>query len=138
MEHKHKTGLLAGIARNKCPRCREGDMFNTSNPYNLKHTLDMKERCAVCGQQFEPEVGFYYGTGYVSYGLSFAVSVAFFLLWWFTLGFSLHDNSLLYYLGADILLLLLLQPPMMRLSRAIWIAIFIRYDKTAGRKLKTN
>ena len=33
----------------------------------------MNKNCLVCGQATEIEVGFYYGTGYVSYVLSIVI-----------------------------------------------------------------
>ena len=45
-------------------------MFSTNNPWHLTKVLDMPQRCSECGQPFELEPGFYYGTGYVSYALS--------------------------------------------------------------------
>ena len=35
--------------------------------------MDMNKECPVCGQPTEIEVGFYYGTGYVSYVLSILI-----------------------------------------------------------------
>ena len=52
----------------KCPRCRRGPMFNNNNPWRLKKVFDMPKRCPECNQPYELEVGFWYGTGYVSYG----------------------------------------------------------------------
>jgi hypothetical protein len=65
----------------KCPRCRKGDMFVDKNPWNLKNTMKMYKGCSVCGQHFNMEVGFYFGSGYVSYALSVAISVATFVAW---------------------------------------------------------
>jgi len=119
-------GAIVSILQCKCPDCRKGRMFLTRNPYNLSKTLAMNERCPECGLNFEPEVGFYFGTGYVSYGLSVAFIVTSFVFSWIVFGFSLRDNSLFYWLGATIALLLLIQPMLMRLSRAIWLAIFTK------------
>jgi len=57
----------------KCPRCRTGDMFRTRRPYDLKRFMKMNERCPVCGQRMEIEIGFYYGTSYISYALTVAL-----------------------------------------------------------------
>lgn len=113
----------------KCPHCRSGDMFKNSNPYNLKSTLEMYKHCPVCGTDFEPEVGFYFGTGYVSYGLCIAFTVATFLFSLVTFGFSIKDNSLFYWLGTNVVLLVLLQPIIMRLSRVIWLSFFTKYER---------
>lgn len=113
----------------KCPRCRQGDMFQTQNPYRLKTFMKMNDCCAVCGQPFDLEVGFYYGSSYVSYALTIAVSVATFITWWMLFGFSIRDNSLFYWLIADVILLVLIQPVIMRLARTLWLAFYVRYDK---------
>lgn len=89
----------------------------------------MHEHCAVCGQPMEIEPSFYYGTGYVSYALSVAVSVASFLAWWVIIGLSLKDNRFFWWIGFNAVLLILLQPYLMRLSRTIWLAFFVRYDR---------
>jgi hypothetical protein len=89
----------------------------------------MKEQCEVCGQPTEIEVGFYYGTGYVSYALSVAFSVATFLAWWVLIGFSLDDTRFFWWMGTNAVLMIVLQPLFMRLSRSIWLSWFVKYDK---------
>lgn len=88
----------------------------------------MPETCSVCGQPFEIEVGFYYGTSYVSYALAVAVSVASFIAWKLMIGMSLNGNRLFWWMGVNAVLLVVLQPLLMRLSRAIWIYFFVGYD----------
>ncbi len=103
-------------------------MFKDPNPYHLGHILSMNEFCPVCGQPLDIEVGFYYGTSYVSYALAFAVSVATFVAWLLFVGVSAQDNRIFYWLIVNCVLLVLLQPPIMRLSRSIWLVFFVRYD----------
>lgn len=112
----------------KCPRCRHGHMFNNSNPWRLKKVFDMPEKCPECGQPFELEVGFWYGTGYVSYALSVAMSVAYFVIWIILIGMSTDDNRFFWWLGSNVFLLIVLQPWMMRLSRVIYLNFFVKYD----------
>ena len=88
----------------------------------------MNETCPVCGQVFEIEVGFFYGTGFVSYALSVAVCVATFIAWKVLIGMSLHDNRVFWWMGVNGLILVLMQPLLMRLSRAIWLYFFVWYD----------
>jgi hypothetical protein len=113
----------------KCPRCRQGDMFENTNPYILKETMRMNKYCPVCQQPLNIEVGFYYGSSYVSYAAAIAVSVATFIAWWVIIGFSLNDNRFFYWLGANAIVLVLLQPYLMRVARTFWLAFFVRYDK---------
>jgi len=122
---------LLSILNNKCPRCRKGKLFVSSNPYNLPNITKMNEYCPVCGQPTEIEIGFYVGTGYVSYALTVAYFVSSFVAWKVLIGmtFDLDDNRIFYWLFSAILLLILLQPIFMRLSRSIWIAMFVPYNK---------
>lgn len=122
---------LLSILNNRCPRCREGKLFVSNNPYKLSQITKMNDRCPICGQPTEIEVGFYIGTGYVSYGLTVAYFVSSFVAWKVLIGmtFNLDDNRIIYWLFTAIILLVLLQPLFMRLSRAIWIAMFVSYNK---------
>lgn len=90
----------------------------------------MHEHCPVCGQPTEIEVGFYYGTGYVSYALTVALTVATFVAWKVLIGlsFDIDDNRIFYWLGTNILILIVLQPPLMRLSRSLWLSWFVDYE----------
>jgi uncharacterized protein (DUF983 family) len=119
---------LSTVLRNKCPRCRKGDLFQTNNPYDLKNYMKMNERCPVCNQRTEIEVGFYYGTSFVSYALTVAFSVASFIAWWVFIGISINDNSIYYWLALNAVLLIVLQPVFMRLSRSMWLSWFVKYD----------
>ena len=125
-----KPNLLWSVFTNKCPHCRQGNLFTVANPYKLKTTMRMPSHCDVCGQPFELQTGFYFGTGYVSYGLSIIISIALFLLWYLILGFSIKDNSIFEWLTVNAVVLILLQPVLQRLSRSIWIACFVHYDPT--------
>jgi hypothetical protein len=111
-----------------CPRCRRGKLFKDYSAYNFKHTFDMHEECTVCKQKFDMEPGFWYGTGYVSYALAIAFSVATFLAWWVLIGISINDNRVFWWLGVNSVLLVLLQPVLMRLSRTIYLYFFVSYD----------
>ena len=88
----------------------------------------MNEECPVCKQPTEIEVGFYYGTSYVSYALGVAFMVAFFVAWYVIIGFSIDDNRLFWCLGSSIACMVLLQPLLMRLSRSMWLSWFVKYD----------
>jgi uncharacterized protein (DUF983 family) len=127
-EKKRKPMYLWTVLTNRCPRCREGKIFATENAYDFKNNLKMHENCPVCGQPTEIEVGFYYGTSYVSYALTVAYSVATFIAWWVLFGFALYDNSIIYWLVFNGITLLILQPPFMRLSRSLWLSWFVKYD----------
>ncbi|MGV3528121.1 MAG: DUF983 domain-containing protein [Flavisolibacter sp.] len=124
--------MIPALLKLKCPRCREGDMFVKKSSYS-KGLMKMNEKCPVCGQPMEIEPSFYYGTGYVSYALAVAVSVSTFVAWWVLIGFSFRDNRFFWWIGVNAFLLIALQPYLMRLSRTIWLAFFVKYDRSRGR-----
>jgi uncharacterized protein (DUF983 family) len=129
MEKRPKPNFWWSMLTCKCPRCRRGKMFKGYSAYNLKHTLDMHEYCPVCNQKMEPEVGFWYGTGYVSYALTVAISVATFIASIVLFNVSFMNNSVLWWLGINSVFLILIQPWLMRFSRSMYIYFFIRYDE---------
>jgi hypothetical protein len=89
--------------------------------------MQMNRNCPVCGQATEIEVGFYYGTSYVSYVLTVMISVATLVAWYVIIGMSTNDDRFFYWLGSNAVFLLLLQPWLMRLSRSIWISWFVKH-----------
>ena len=119
---------LVSTLTNKCPRCREGYLFKTTNAYDFKNIVEMNEKCPVCQQRTEIEVGFYYGTSYVSYALGVAFVVAIFVAWYVLIGFSIDDNRVFWCMGTAIAGLVILQPVLMRLSRSLWLSWFVKYD----------
>ncbi len=124
---KERKPSILNVFRCKCPRCRRGDMFVVSNPYQLKTTMKMNENCPICGQAFDIEVGFYYGSSYASYALAIAISVATLVAWWYLIGFNIYDNRIFYWLAFNAVFLLTLQPVLMRVARAMWLYIFVYY-----------
>jgi hypothetical protein len=122
-----KPNYFLSLLQCKCARCRTGNMFTNPLSISTKKNMAMPSHCPQCGQPFELEVGFYYGTGYVSYALTVALSVANFVAFWVLYGISINDNSLYIYLGVNITILILSMPYLMRLSRTIWLAFFVRY-----------
>lgn len=132
--------LVGSVLSNCCPRCREGKLFTNPNPYDLRSSMRMYEHCPVCGQLYELQTGFFFGTGYVSYGLSVALLGIGFVLWYFTIGMStrLDDYRLFWCIGVNTVMLFLLQPLLQRLARSIWIAFFVPYDKNWRTDKATN
>jgi hypothetical protein len=123
-----KPNMLWSMFTFRCPRCRKGEMFHHPNPWKLNKVLSMPEKCKVCGQPFELEPGFYYGTGYVSYGLSVAYLIFTFVLWKLLIGMSIDDNRFFWWMGLSIASLIILQPWLMRLSRVMYLYFFVKYD----------
>jgi hypothetical protein len=103
-------------------------LFSQPNPWKLNEITKMPATCPECGQPFLLEVGFWYGTGYISYGLAFFLSVATFLAWWILVGISTEDSRFFWWMGLNAVFLVVMQPWLMRLSRSVWIYFFVTYD----------
>ena len=127
-----KDTKLFPVLHLKCPRCHEGDIFKGAFSYSFKKITEMHERCPKCGLKYEQEPGFFYGAMYVSYGLTVAlwisVAVASFVLF--------QSINPWIFMAVGIILLLVLLPGIYRLSRAIWLAMFIPYEPDKKTKLK--
>ena len=109
-------------------------MFISNNAYrnlSVKSILDMPEECPECNQIFDMEPGFWYGTGFISYGLAVLISVITFILWYVIIGVSVKDGDhrIFWWLGTNAFVLLVMQPWLMRFSRAVYIRFFVNYDK---------
>jgi uncharacterized protein (DUF983 family) len=130
-DKKPKPSSVWSILTMRCPRCRKGPMYKDANPYKsikLSHIFNMYDNCPVCKQKYDLEPGFWYGTAYVSYALTVAVSAATFVAWVVLIGISTDDNRVFYWLGFNGLFLLVIQPWLMRLSRVLYIRFFVKYD----------
>jgi hypothetical protein len=90
--------------------------------------MEMYETCPVCRQPTNIEIGFYYGTGYISYLIALFISGISFLLWFLLIGFSYKDQRFLVWIILNSVLLLVLQPWLMRFSRSFWLSCFVSYD----------
>ncbi len=124
-----RPALLPSMLQMRCPNCRKGRMFCNKSIFPLKDMLKMPDRCEICGQKMELEIGFYYGTGYVSYALSVALFIFNLVWYWLIFGLSYKDNSIFYYLITSITIVVLLQPWLMRLSRVLYLYMFVKYGK---------
>ncbi len=88
----------------------------------------MYDRCIICGQITDLEVGFYYGTGYVSYMIALLISAISFFAWWLIIGFSFSDSRFTYWIIFNSVMLVVMQAWLMRFSRSLWLSCFVRYD----------
>ncbi len=89
----------------------------------------MQDTCSHCGLRYQIEPSFFYGAMYVSYGLTVAIGVAAFIIANTILGLDLPKSFV-----AIIVALIALMPITARLSRNIYINIFVHFDKEAAKK----
>ena len=119
-----KGTRLYSIITGTCPVCQEESMYKESNPYKLARIFDMHERCSNCGTKYKMEPSFFFGAMYVSYALGVAVSVAAFIITYLFFGGGLMVTFL-----AITIILVILLPLLIRISRNIWINMFLKYKK---------
>lgn len=113
-----KASSFSAILQLRCPKCHEGKIFSSSHPYNIKLVAEMPEQCPICGLDFKPEAGFYWGALYISYGLSVLLSLILFAAMYLKWGWLIWQ-----FLVADSLMLILLAPILLRYSRVLWMFI---------------
>ena len=124
-----KGNKLYSIITGTCPKCHEENMYINKNPYMLSKTLKMHERCSNCNTKYKIEPSFFYGSMYVSYGVGIAFAVAAFVISYGFLGTSLMVGFI-----AIIITMIGFLPVILRLSRNIWINLFLNYDKSLSTK----
>ncbi len=121
-----KGNKLYSILTGSCPKCHEESMYLNDNPYKPGHLFKMHERCANCNTKYKIEPSFFYGAMYVSYGVGIAFAVAAFVIAKLLLGANLITSFI-----AITTTLIVFMPVIIRLSRNIWINIFIKYEAKA-------
>ncbi|KAB1068773.1 DUF983 domain-containing protein [Tamlana haliotis] len=124
-----KGSKLYSIFTGTCPKCHEESMFKNTNPYILSEALDMHERCSNCSTKYKIEPSFFYGSMYVSYGVGIAFAVAAFVISFFVFHAGIHTIFI-----SIVGTLIVCMPIILRLSRNIWINIFMHYDKSLAKK----
>ena len=120
-----KGSKLNSILTGSCPKCQNESMYVEKNPYKLSSILKMHETCSHCGTRYKIEPSFFYGAMYVSYGVGIAFGGAAFIITRYVVG----AESLLTAFFAIMGTLIVFMPIIMRLSRNIWINLFMSYDK---------
>lgn len=117
---------LFSVLNNKCPKCHNGPVFEVNNPYNLKRFDKMYKSCTWCGETYHKEPGFYYGAMIVSYMLNGALFIFTFL----GIYIPMEIDAITYIvtMGA---LIVILAPLTFRLSRLVWLNVFVGFDPAA-------
>lgn len=106
------------VIEGKCPKCGEGDVFQSKGNIFLFQTPKMNEKCQHCCYVIEKEPGYFLGAFYVSYGMAVLELVTMFLL------LSLLTDSVAVIISVMLIVLILLSFFNFRISRLIWIQTF--------------
>jgi len=118
-----KGNKLYSILTGSCPRCHQESMYLDKNPYHMGKIFEMNDRCEHCDLKYKIEPSFFYGAMYVSYGVGIAFAVAAFVIAKLFFGATLITTFI-----AIVITMIVFMPIIMRLSRNIWINIFVKYD----------
>lgn len=127
-----KGTKLYSILTGTCPRCQSDKMYTHKNPFSPGNNLRMHEHCRRCGLRYSLEPSFFFGAMYISYGIGVALSVGVFIVAKLS--------------GADMLeaffwifgILMLSLPVITRVSRTIWINLFVSYDPGAEQRFQSG
>lgn len=123
-----KGNKLYSIITGTCPKCHAESMYIDKNPYRIVNIFKMHERCSHCSLKYKMEPSFFYGAMYVSYGVGIAFAVAAFVI-----SFLIFGSSLVNTFVAIVVTLIVFMPFIMRVSRNIWINIFVHYDPKSSK-----
>lgn len=115
---------ISDIIREKCPKCGEGKVFAKKGNPLLFQMPQMNAKCPNCGHKFEKETGYFFGSMYVSYGLTVAEMIAVFLVAQF---FVKSFGGMMAIIA---ILAVLLSTFNFRLSRMIWIYMLDGKNRT--------
>jgi len=118
-----KRSALYSVFNFKCPRCRRGNMFPEGTLYSFNKFDKMHKQCSKCGLSFEPEPGYYFGAMFISYALNAALFIAI----WIVMTSINDEVSLFWIISVIVMLSIILLPFIFRLSRSLWISIFVPY-----------
>ncbi len=118
MARKNKLAVIVGM---KCPRCHQGDLFSAPITQGI---YKMHKECPVCKQSFELEPGFYWGAMYVGYALSGGYMLSTVGLLLLVFNWTVEGAFAVSIMGG-----LFIFPFIARLARAVWLNIYVGYNK---------
>ena len=119
-----KGSKLNSILTGSCPKCQNESMYKEKNIFILTKILSMNDHCSHCGLKYQIEPSFFYGAMYVSYALNVAVGVAAFII-----AYLFCNSSMKQAFITIIISIIVAFPHVMRLSRNIYINLFVSYDE---------
>jgi uncharacterized protein (DUF983 family) len=123
-----KGTKIYSIFKLKCPKCHEGEFFE-SHFYHLKKLGHVLEECPNCKASYVPEPGFYFGAMYVSY----ALGVALFVSIWARANWFFEEVSVGLQITLVIGSIVLLGPFIYAFSKIIWANMFIHYKENEAK-----
>jgi uncharacterized protein (DUF983 family) len=109
------NGMLPGILRQTCPRCRAGKIYPSSI---FRGFPKMNDQCSVCRLWFEREEGYFLGAMIVDYALAMVITTAIGAILWSLTHWSFEKLCIV-----AIVIFLPAVPTVTRLGRVLWIYV---------------
>ncbi|PKH50627.1 DUF983 domain-containing protein [Tenacibaculum sp. Bg11-29] len=125
----NKGTKLYSVLKGKCPRCHEGEFFKHSVTINPKKITKLYDNCPKCNLKYMMEPSFFFGAMYVNYAIAVALFVGVFIIAKMLFGLTILQSFI-----AIVVVSFLLTPFSLRLSRIIWINMFISFRKDSTLK----
>ncbi|MFK8060188.1 MAG: DUF983 domain-containing protein [Polaribacter sp.] len=119
-----KGSKFYSIFKQKCPKCHEGDFFKYGLTFNPSKITKLHDNCPKCNLKYMLEPSFFYGAMYVNYGITVALSIITFIM-----SKVVFNLSMLQSFAAVVAILFILAPLNLRLSRILWINMFVSFDE---------
>jgi uncharacterized protein (DUF983 family) len=104
---------VGDIFRQRCPRCRHGNIFRASI---FRGFPKMHDRCPICDLSFNREPGYFLGAMYVSYGLGIVIVAVLAALFWSIPGWWITKDIVW-----ALVLFLPFAPTITLFARVLWI-----------------
>jgi len=118
-----QPSLIPAILQMKCPKCRKGQVFANKHILPLNKCLKINDHCPVCEMKLISEANNGPGINYALTVLIFFLNI----LWYYPIfGLSYKDYSFYYFLATTTAVVIVLQPWLMRLSRIIYLYIYVK------------
>ncbi len=122
-----RPSFLPAMFSMKCPSCRKSSVFLNKSMFPLGKCLALKDECEICGQRMKSESN---NGGGINYALTMILFFLNLLWYWPVFGLSYKDNSVFYFLGVSIVIVLLAQPYLMRLSRMMYLYMYTAFGNS--------
>lgn len=122
-----RPSLLGAMFTMKCPSCRRTHVFVHKSIFPLGEMVLLKDECEVCGQKMKSERN---NGGGINYALTMILFMLNVCWYWPIFGLSYDDNSVYYFLAVSSAIVILLQPYLMRLSRMIYLYLYVGFGNS--------
>jgi len=125
-----KPSKLYSILTSKCPQCRKGEFFKEKLSFNILKATQTRNHCPNCNIKYMREPSFFYGAMYVGYGLNVALAIAIYIISTTFFLLTMKESIITISIGS-----ILFSPWSLRLSRVLWISLFVKYQPDPAKRV---